>query len=120
MSQRTSGSRQRQGPRPFYRTVSLYPGISGFMCFDAHYMVWVICMIGEFFTVESFDTPNYYIKANNIVDYDENHEGEIFIKVQISDLEDTVIVSAGKWLRGPLCGNAIWGSPEGWCESRQN
>ena len=35
--------------------------------------------------------------------------------VQISDLEDAVIVQAGA-----LCGNAIWRSPESWCRSRQN
>ncbi|EFE44100.1 hypothetical protein TRV_01118 [Trichophyton verrucosum HKI 0517] len=40
--------------------------------------------------------------------------------VQILDLEDTVIVPPGKWLRGPLCGNAIWRSPESWRRSRQN
>ncbi|QVM09325.1 hypothetical protein D8B26_003988 [Coccidioides posadasii str. Silveira] len=62
------------------------------------------------------------IKPNNIlVDYDESAEGHVSIKnVQISDLEDTVIVPPGKWLRGPLCGNAIWRSPESWCRSRQN
>ncbi|PTU22237.1 hypothetical protein P175DRAFT_0514365 [Aspergillus ochraceoroseus IBT 24754] len=63
-----------------------------------------------------------HIKANNIlVDYDESIQGEIIIKkVQISDLEDAVLVPPGKWLRGPLCGNAIWRSPESWCRSRQN
>ncbi|KAI2000014.1 killer toxin resistant protein [Ophidiomyces ophidiicola] len=63
-----------------------------------------------------------YIKPNNIlVDYDESAEGLVRTKsVQISDLEDTVIVPPGKWLRGPLCGNAIWRSPESWCRSRQN
>ncbi|KAK1142258.1 hypothetical protein N8T08_008002 [Aspergillus melleus] len=63
-----------------------------------------------------------YIKPNNIlVNYEESPEGQETVKtVQISDLEDTVIVPAGKWLRGPLCGNAIWRSPESWCRSRQN
>jgi hypothetical protein len=62
------------------------------------------------------------IKPNNIlVDYEESAEGGvIIINVQISDLEDTVIVPPGKWLRGPLCGNAIWRSAESWCRSRQN
>ncbi|EER45640.1 conserved hypothetical protein [Histoplasma capsulatum var. duboisii H88] len=62
------------------------------------------------------------IKANNIlVDYDESIQGQTIIKkVQISDLEDAVLVPPGKWLRGPLCGNAIWRSPESWCRSRQN
>ncbi|EZF36124.1 serine/threonine protein kinase [Trichophyton interdigitale MR816] len=61
-------------------------------------------------------------KPNNIpVDYYECDESLVNIKaVQISDLEDTVIVPPGKWLRGPLCGNAIWRSPESWCQSRQN
>ncbi|KGO74173.1 Calcium/calmodulin-dependent/calcium-dependent protein kinase [Penicillium italicum] len=62
------------------------------------------------------------IKPNNIlVEYDEKIDSQIVIKnVQISDLEDAVIVPPGKWLRGPLCGNAIWRSPESWCRSRQN
>ncbi|EGC44800.1 conserved hypothetical protein [Histoplasma capsulatum var. duboisii H88] len=63
-----------------------------------------------------------YIKANNIlVDYDESIQGQTIINnVQISDLEDAVLVPPGKWLRGPLCGNAIWRSPGGWCRSHQN
>ncbi|OJJ42240.1 hypothetical protein ASPZODRAFT_155450 [Penicilliopsis zonata CBS 506.65] len=63
-----------------------------------------------------------HIKANNIlVDYDDSIQGQTIIKkVQISDLEDAVLVPPGKWLRGPLCGNAIWRSPESWCRSRQN
>ncbi|KAF7181861.1 hypothetical protein CNMCM7691_001158 [Aspergillus felis] len=62
------------------------------------------------------------LKPNNIlVDYVESAEGGVVVKsVQISDLEDTVIVPRGKWLTGPLCGNAIWRSPESWCRSRQN
>ncbi|KAJ9232761.1 hypothetical protein DTO169E5_7321 [Paecilomyces variotii] len=63
-----------------------------------------------------------HIKPDNIlVDYEESAEGGVIIKdVQISDLEDTVIVPPGTWLRGPLCGNAIWRSAESWCRSRQN
>ncbi|EER39169.1 conserved hypothetical protein [Histoplasma capsulatum H143] len=63
-----------------------------------------------------------HIKANNIlVDYDESIQGQTIINnVQISDLEDAVLVPPGKWLRGPLCGNAIWRSPGGWCRSHQN
>ncbi|GFF95615.1 hypothetical protein IFM47457_10451 [Aspergillus lentulus] len=63
-----------------------------------------------------------HIKANNIlVGYMESAEGGLVFKsVQISDLEDTVIGPKGKWLTGPLCGNAIWRSPESWCQSRQN
>ncbi|KDB31039.1 serine/threonine protein kinase [Trichophyton rubrum D6] len=62
------------------------------------------------------------MEPNNILlDYDECDESLMNIKaVQISDLEDTVIVPPGKRLRGPLCGNAIWRSPESWCRSRQN
>ncbi|KAL4876478.1 kinase-like domain-containing protein [Aspergillus karnatakaensis] len=65
-------------------------------------------------------SPN--IKANNIlVDYEESIQGQMAIKnVQISNLEDSAIVPPGKWLRGPLCGNAIWRSPESWCRSRRN
>lgn len=55
------------------------------------------------------------------MNYEKNSAGQISVQeVQISDLEDTVIVPPGKWLRGPLCGNAIWRSPESWCRSRQN
>ncbi|KAK2748717.1 hypothetical protein FQN57_000298 [Myotisia sp. PD_48] len=51
------------------------------------------------------------IKPDNIlVDYDES----------VEDLEDTVIVPPRRWLKGPLCGNVIWRSPENWCRSRQN
>ncbi|KAJ5576816.1 hypothetical protein N7535_003742, partial [Penicillium sp. DV-2018c] len=63
------------------------------------------------------------IKPDNIlVDYDESTEGQLLVKtVQISDLEGTVLLQPGKkWLVGPLCGNAIWRSPESWCRSRQN
>lgn len=56
-----------------------------------------------------------------MVNYDKDATGQMSINsVQISDLEDTVIVPPGKWLRGPLCGNAIWRSPESWCRARQN
>ncbi|RDK43501.1 kinase-like protein [Aspergillus phoenicis ATCC 13157] len=65
------------------------------------------------------------IKPNNIlIDYTEpaveDQETTLIKKVQISDLEDTVIVPPGKWLRGPLCGNAIWRSAESWARSRLN
>ncbi|KAH1904024.1 hypothetical protein KXW02_007902 [Aspergillus fumigatus] len=70
----------------------------------------------------SGDLLRLNIKPNNIlVDYVESAEGEIVVNnVQFSDLEDTVIVPRGKWLAGPLCGNALWRSPESWCRSRQN
>ncbi|KAL3475555.1 kinase-like domain-containing protein [Aspergillus californicus] len=54
-------------------------------------------------------------------EFEEKAGGEILIsKVQISDLEDTVVVPPGKWLRGAFCGNAIWRSPESWCRGPQN
>ncbi|EFQ97577.1 serine/threonine protein kinase [Nannizzia gypsea CBS 118893] len=66
------------------------------------------------------------IKADNVlIEYEESRAGAgeeaVKIKsVQISDLEDTVLLPAGKWFRGGLCGNAIWRSPESWCRARQN
>ncbi|KAI1131979.1 kinase-like protein [Nemania abortiva] len=62
------------------------------------------------------------IKPNNVlIDYEEAAGGDITIKsVQISDLDDVVIVPPGKYLRGPLCGNQLWRSPESWARSRQN
>ncbi|XXH01874.1 hypothetical protein Hte_008236 [Hypoxylon texense] len=62
------------------------------------------------------------IKPNNVlIDYDEGTDGDVLVKsVQISDLEDAVIVPPGKYLRGPLCGNQLWRSPESWARSRQN
>lgn len=66
---------------------------------------------------------NYiYVKPNNIlVDYEEGTNGDVIVKsIQISDLEDAVIVPSGKYLRGPLCGNQLWRSPESWARSRQN
>lgn len=61
------------------------------------------------------------IKANNIlVDYEECADGQINVqKIQISDLEDTVILRPGKSLKGGMCGNEIWRSPESWCRARQ-
>ncbi|GAA82048.1 serine/threonine protein kinase [Aspergillus luchuensis] len=66
------------------------------------------------------------IKPNNIlINYTEpaaaeDQEITLIKQVQISDLEDTVIVPPGKWLRGPLCRNAIWRSAESWARSRQD
>ncbi|KAI1744531.1 kinase-like protein [Xylaria scruposa] len=61
------------------------------------------------------------IKPDNIlIDYEEGTAGNITIKsVQISDLEDGVIVPPGNHLRGLLCGNQLWRSPESWARSRQ-
>ncbi|KAI3322807.1 kinase-like protein [Xylariaceae sp. AK1471] len=62
------------------------------------------------------------IKPNNVlIDYEGGTSSDITIKsVQISDLEDAVIVPPGKYLHGPLCGNQLWRSPESWARSRQN
>ncbi|KAI0402009.1 kinase-like protein [Xylaria palmicola] len=64
------------------------------------------------------------IKPNNVlIDYEQESDsgGDLAIKaVQIADLEDAVIVPPGKYLRGPLCGNQLWRSPESWARSRQN
>ncbi|KAI1459755.1 kinase-like protein [Annulohypoxylon moriforme] len=62
------------------------------------------------------------IKPNNIlVDYEEGSGDDVVVKsVRISDLDDAVIVPPGKYLRGPLCGNQMWRSPESWARSRQN
>ncbi|KAI4859674.1 kinase-like protein [Hypoxylon rubiginosum] len=53
--------------------------------------------------------------------HNEGTNGDVIVKsIQISDLEDAVIVPSGKYLRGPLCGNQLWRSPESWARSRQN
>ncbi|EFE43966.1 hypothetical protein TRV_01289 [Trichophyton verrucosum HKI 0517] len=64
------------------------------------------------------------IKADNVlIEYEEAEAGEEMVKiksVQISDLEDTVLLPAGMWFSEGICGNAIWRSPESWCRARQN
>ena len=40
--------------------------------------------------------------------------------MQISDLEDAVLLPPGKNLQGCLCGNPLWRSPESWARARQN
>ncbi|KAK4246834.1 kinase-like protein [Corynascus novoguineensis] len=62
------------------------------------------------------------IKPNNILlDYEETTGDDIAIKsVQISDLEDAVLLPPGKNLKGCLCGNQLWRSPESWARARQN
>jgi serine/threonine protein kinase len=62
------------------------------------------------------------IKPNNILfDYEEMDGGDITIKsVQISDLEDAVLLPPGKNLKRCLCGNQLWRSPESWARARQN
>ncbi|RAK83910.1 kinase-like protein [Aspergillus costaricaensis CBS 115574] len=42
------------------------------------------------------------------------------VEMHERDMVHNVIVPPGKWLRGPLCGNAIWRSAESWARSRQN
>lgn len=62
------------------------------------------------------------IKPNNILlDYEETTGDDIAIKsVQISNLEDAVLLPPGKNLKGCLCGNQLWRSPESWARARQN
>ncbi|OTA65185.1 kinase-like protein [Hypoxylon sp. EC38] len=61
------------------------------------------------------------IKPNNVlIDYGGTDNDVTVKSVQISDLEDAVMVPPGKYLRGPLCGNQLWRSPESWARSRQN
>ncbi|KIH87072.1 hypothetical protein SPBR_05198 [Sporothrix brasiliensis 5110] len=62
------------------------------------------------------------IKPNNILlDYEERTSDDLSIKrVQIADLEDAVLLPPGKNLKGCLCGNQLWRSPESWARARQN
>ncbi|KAF1840087.1 kinase-like protein [Cucurbitaria berberidis CBS 394.84] len=62
------------------------------------------------------------IKPNNILlDYEEIPGSDLTIRrVQISDLEDAVLLPPGKNLKGCLCGNQLWRSPESWARARQN
>ncbi|KAJ9155407.1 hypothetical protein NKR23_g1603 [Pleurostoma richardsiae] len=54
------------------------------------------------------------IKPNNILlDCEETDGGDITIQsVQVSDLGDAVLLPPGKNLKGCLCGNQLWRSPE--------
>ncbi|KAJ5951224.1 serine/threonine protein kinase [Penicillium vulpinum] len=76
------------------------------------------CTIEKFSAVEGLATPkdrsqrtNLFtdIKVDSILfDCDETPDDQVVIKnVQISDLEDVVVVPSRKWPRCPLCGNAI-------------
>ncbi|KAK2756246.1 hypothetical protein FQN54_005654, partial [Arachnomyces sp. PD_36] len=80
------------------------------------------CALRGLADIHERDILHNDIKPDNImVDYDESASSQMKINsVRVADLDDTVIVPPGKWLRGPLCGNAIWRSPESWCRSRQN
>ncbi|OBT84338.1 hypothetical protein VE02_07248 [Pseudogymnoascus sp. 03VT05] len=61
-----------------------------------------------------------YIKPNNILlDYEKTDETFTVTRVQISDLEDVVILPPGKYLRDGLCGNQLWRSPESWARAGQ-
>ncbi|OBT78614.1 hypothetical protein VF21_02361 [Pseudogymnoascus sp. 05NY08] len=58
------------------------------------------------------------IKPNNILlDYEKTDETFTVTRVQISDLEDAVILPPGKYLRDGLCGNQLWRSPESWARA---
>ncbi|OIW29042.1 kinase-like protein [Coniochaeta ligniaria NRRL 30616] len=62
------------------------------------------------------------IKPNSILlDYEETTDGNLSISsVQISDLEDAVLLPPGHHLKGCLCGNQLWRSPESWARALQN
>ncbi|OHF04517.1 calcium/calmodulin dependent protein kinase [Colletotrichum orchidophilum] len=62
------------------------------------------------------------IEPNNIlIDYKDTTTDDIVIQsVQVSDLEDAVLLPPGKNLKGCLCGNQFWRSPESWARARQN
>ena len=62
------------------------------------------------------------IKPNNVLlDYEETAGDNLTIRsVQLSDLEDAVLLPPGKNLAGCLCGNQLWRSPESWARARQN
>ncbi|OBT51813.1 hypothetical protein VE04_08760 [Pseudogymnoascus sp. 24MN13] len=61
------------------------------------------------------------IKPNNILlDYEKPGFTFTVTKVQISDLEDAVILPPGKYLREGLCGNQLWRSPESWARAAQD
>ena len=62
------------------------------------------------------------IKPNNIlINYEETAGNNLTIRsVQVSDLKDAVLLPPGKNLKGCLCGNQLWRSPESWARARQN
>lgn len=77
----------------------------------------------EVFYLFRADSLSIDIKPNNIlINYDETVDSPVstVTSVQVSDLEDTVIVPSGKYLRGALCGNQLWRSPESWARAPQN
>lgn len=40
--------------------------------------------------------------------------------VQITDLEDSVLLGPGKGVKGAMCGNENWRSPESWARAKQS
>ncbi|KAL2176137.1 kinase-like domain-containing protein [Thermothelomyces heterothallicus CBS 202.75] len=61
------------------------------------------------------------IKPNNILlDYDTTGPDIRITQVRISDLEDSVLLGPGKSIKGCLCGNELWRSPESWARAKQN
>jgi serine/threonine protein kinase len=40
-------------------------------------------------------------------------------RVQIADLEDSVILPDGTHLKNTMCGNQLWRSPESWARAAQ-
>lgn len=62
------------------------------------------------------------IKSNNILlDYEgTNSDGITVRRVQISDLEDAVMLALGKNLQDCISENQLWRSPEPWTRARQN
>ncbi|AEO59521.1 hypothetical protein MYCTH_2307897 [Thermothelomyces thermophilus ATCC 42464] len=61
------------------------------------------------------------IKPNNILlDYDTSGPDIRITQVRISDLEDSVLLGPGKSIKGCLCGNELWRSPESWARAKQN
>ncbi|TQN68173.1 Serine/threonine-protein kinase MST20 [Colletotrichum shisoi] len=62
-----------------------------------------------------------YIKPDNImVDCEESADGSLNVKrVQITDLEDAVLLGPRGNLKGSLSGNDFWRSPESWARGRR-
>ncbi|KAH7370624.1 kinase-like domain-containing protein [Rhexocercosporidium sp. MPI-PUGE-AT-0058] len=60
------------------------------------------------------------IKPDNILlDYDIKDAAFHVKRVQIADLEDSVILPDGKHLKNTMCGSHLWRSPESWARAAQ-
>ncbi|CZT12554.1 uncharacterized protein RCO7_11469 [Rhynchosporium graminicola] len=60
------------------------------------------------------------IKPDNILlDYEVKDTAFHVKRVQIADLEDSVILPDGKHLENTMCGNQLWRSPESWARAAQ-